>query len=391
MTTNQRVTITFWHGMTGQNKTVLNQLIRDFNHSQSRYKVVGSAQGTFTNLQQKIMTAAKSGNLPTMSQTTYTNVPNYVKGNLITPLNTYISQKDLKTINPVFLKSGQYHNKTYSLPFSKSVRIMYYNPKLLKKLHLQVPTTWNDIHRAGETAKKHGYTGIVFDQNYASELNDLIRQTGTPMISSHLKVTVDSRQALAATHVIWDMLQDKTATTAGEDGYGNVKFLAGKTLFYCGSSAAIGVMQASSPKNMIWRTTQLPSYQGKRATSLAGNDLVLFKSASSTQRKGAAAFMTYLLKNRQTIKWAEKTGYLPLTTAATHDRQYQHYLAQHPQFRAASKSLDNSFSDPAFLGYNQYLSALESTTDSLATTTITPEKAMSRLQQQAETIINQNQ
>ncbi|TOD02079.1 hypothetical protein, partial [Vibrio parahaemolyticus] len=83
--------------------------------SQKQYKVVGTAQGNYTALQQKIMAAAKSRNLPTIAQTTYTTVPDYVKNGFISPLDQYMlkgddkmSSSDLKDIYPAFLSSSKY-------------------------------------------------------------------------------------------------------------------------------------------------------------------------------------------------------------------------------------------------------------------------------------------
>lgn len=385
-----RVTITFWHGMSGAHKTALDRLIHEFNHSQTRYQVVGSNQGDFANLQQKIMAGAKSKTLPTMAQTSYTNVPDYVRGGFITSLDPYLKQTDLKKIAPTFLSASRYQGQTYALPFSKSVRVLFYNHELLKKYHLRVPQSWTEVQQDGQRLKAKGITGIAFDQTFMSELNSITIQSGTPLVSSKLVVNADTKSTLAATHVIYDMLQAKTATTAGTDGYGSSQFFAGKTLFYAGSSAAVSLLKTSTPKGMHWGTTMLPSYHGHRGSSIAGNDLVLFKSASTTQRKGAAAFMKFLLGQKQTIQWAEATGYIPLTKAAQTSRQYRQYLANHPAEKAAVATVPYALQDPAFLGYSQYLTALQSATDKMTTNQATPEQAMAKLQRQAEQAIKDN-
>lgn len=388
--TTKPVTITFWHGMTDQHKATLNHLITQFNRSQTRYRVVGSSQGDFASLQHKIMAGAKAHTLPTIAQTAYTNVPTYVQGGFITPLDPYLKPGALKDVYPAFLKATTYRDRTYAFPFSKSARILFYNPQLLKRTGLRVPQTWAELSRDGQKVHAQGLTGVAFDQSFMSELDDLIAQTGTPLISDQLKVNANSPAALKATHVIYDMLQQKTATTAGTDGYGSTQFFAGKTLFYCGSSAAIPIMQASAPKGFRWQTAPLPSYQGRHATSIAGNDLVLFKSASPAQRRGAAAFMTFLLQKRQTTYWAQKTGYLPLTKAAQRDTKFQAYLTQHPTAKAANQSIKFGFQDVAFRGYPQYFMALSQATDQMTSQHQTPEKAMGRLQIQTEQIIKQN-
>lgn len=376
--------------MTGVHKTALDKMIHEFNQSQTKYKVVGSSQGDFTSLQQKITAAAKSKTLPTIAQTTYTNVPDYVKGGFITPFDPYISKSDLSDIFPAFLQSSKYHGKYYSMPFSKSTRILFYNQDLLKQAGLSVPTTWAQVQQDGTQLKSQGITAMAFDQSFIAELNALSHQAGTPVMTNQLKVNMDNKETLAATHVIWDMLQNGTATTAGTDIYGSTQFFAGKTLFYIGSSAGISTMTANTPKGMHWSTATIPSYQGKKSTSIAGNDFVMFKSASPAQRKGASAFVKFMMSNKQTIKWAEETGYVPLTKSAQKDAEYKRYLAKNPAAKAAEDSVSFGFQDPAFLGYRQFYNVMNSAIDQMVANHVTPEKAMAQLQKQAEKIVKQN-
>lgn len=384
-TAQKRVTITFWHGMTGNSQQALNTLIRNFNHSQTTYKVVPQAQGNFGNVQQKITAAAKSQTLPTLAQTTYTNVPDYVHGGFAVPLDGYLKSQTLSQIYPTLRTSSRYQGKTYALPFSKSTRVLYYNRDLLKQYHLQVPQTWAALQRESIQVKAQGITGLALDQSFTAELDALSFAAKTPLLQKKPQLT--SVRTVAATHVIWDMLKAKTARTAGTDGFGNVQFLKGKTLFFAGSSAAMGIMQASTPKGMHWSAAPFPSYRGKRATTIQGNDLVLFKSASPKQRRGAAAFMTYLLQKKQTLKWAKATGYLPLTTAALKGTDYQRYLKRTPAAKAAYQSLAFGHQDQAFYGYSQSLNALNQTVNQLSTLQTTPEKAMRQLQPQVEKIV----
>ena len=385
-----RTTITFWHGMTADHQAALTQLVNRFNRSQTRYRVVPVSQGNFGTLQQKITVAAKSDTLPTIAQTTYTNVPNYVQGHLVVPLDAYLGKRPFQDVVPVFRQSISYRGKSYAFPFSKSARILFYNRDLLKQQNVALPATWTALHQDGKRLKSQHIKALALDQSFLTELNDLTYQAGTPLITRGPRANLNTKQTRAATHVLWDMLQDHTATTAGNAGYGSTQFFAGKTLFYSGSSAAIPVMQASAPKGFHWGTTVEPRYHGRQGTSVSGNDIVLFKSASPAQRRGAAAFLHFLLQKKQTIQWAEKTGYLPLTTSACQDSRYQRYLARHPNARAAVQSLDFGFQDRAFQGYPQYFTAINQSLDQLTTTQTSPEQALPQLQQRVNTILREN-
>lgn len=381
-TNHQRTTITFWHGMTGEHKTDLDSLIQDFNHSQNDYKVVGVSEGNFTDVQKKIMVAAKSKTLPTIAQTAYTNVPNYVHGDLLTSFNPYIGKQDLKDIYPVFLESSQYQGKYYAMPFSKSTRVLFYNTKLLRQNHISIPKTWEDVQKAGQQVKDKGLTGLALDQSYITELDSLTSQAGSKLITSQPKKDFHVDKASKAANIIWEMLQNQTATTAGTEGYGSSQFFKGHTLFYSGSSAAISILEKTTPKDMEWQTTTLPSYDGRKATTISGNDIVMFKSASKKQRQGAAEFVKFLMSNKQTIKWAKETGYVPLTKSAQKDANYQRYLTKHKNQKAALDSLDFAFQDKMFLGYEQSYSATLKSIDQMTTSKAFPKNALYDLKQQ---------
>ena len=394
---DEPVKISFWNGMNGPYQKALKKIINDFNSSQSKYKVVSTAQGDYTALQQKIMAAAKSNSLPVISQTTYTTVPDYSKNNLIEPLDNYmlkgsnkLSSADLKDIYPSFLSSSKYQGKYYSVPFSKSVRVLYYNQDILDKYNLKKPTTWEDIAKDGEVLKAHGIYGMGFDKSWDMEFEGLARQAGNPLITKAPKANLDAAPTLEAANFIMDMIKNKTAKTAGEDFYWTQAFTQGKSAFYAGSSAGVTQMVAQAPKSLHWGTMPLPSYNGKKATEIAGNDIVMFKSASAEQKKGAWAFMKYLMSSKETAKWAKSTGYVPLRKSATETTDFKKYLTDNPYNKAAVDSLDDGFQSNAFLGFSEYRTKLLETVDAMLTKNEPVKKALTSLQTTTEKIIKDN-
>ncbi|WP_179394755.1 ABC transporter substrate-binding protein [Lacticaseibacillus absianus] len=397
---DSKVTITFWHGMNGPYAKALNTIIKDFNDSEDKYVVKGTAQGDYTALQQKIMAGAKSKSLPTIAQTTYTTVPDYVKNGFITPLDPYmidgsdkLSASDLKDIYPAFISSSKYQGKYYSIPFSKSTRIMYYNKTLMDKLGVKMPTSWEDIAKMAPSLKAKGVMAVGFDKSFDMELEGLARQNGNALVATKgksFKANLDSKKTLEATHFIWDMIQNGEAKTAGEDIYGDKAFTSGKTLFYVGSSAGVSHMKTGAPKDLDWGTMPLPTYKGESATELAGNDIVMFKSASTDQQKGAWAFMKFLMSKKETIKWAEATGYVPLRKSAVEDAGFQAFLKKDPTAVASVDSLAAGFQSTAFIGFTEYRNNLLSAVDAMLTKKETPEKAMGDLQTKTEQIIKDN-
>lgn len=394
--TTKPVKITFWHAMAGPYKEALQKRIDAFNKSQKQYKVVATAQGDYTTLNQKIMAGAKSKTLPVMAQATYTQIPDYAKDGIVTSIQSQVtgknglSKKQLNNIYSGFLQQSKYKGEYYSTPFSASVREMFYNKTLLKKYNLSVPKTWDDIANMSEVLKKDGIATVGFDKSFDMEWDSMVRSAGESLVTSGGKVNVNSKKAVAAAKLITNMVSDGTAKTAGSDIYGTTNFVNGKTALTFSSSAGITATQAAAAKDFDWGTAPLPSYQGKSTTVLAGNSLVVTATASEKQQSGAWAFMKFLMSDKQTEKWAEATGYLPITKTATKSAAYKAYLDKNPLAKAASESLPGAFSDTAFLGYQDYRTNLATAVDAMLTKNTSASDALNTLADQTKKTLQEN-
>lgn len=100
--------------------------------------------------------------------------------------------------------------------------------------------------------------------------------------------------------------------------------------------------------------------------------------------------MKFLASDKQTEKWAEDTGYLPITKKAAKSASYKAYLKANPLAKAASDSLPGAFSDTAFLGYQEYRTDLLSATDAMLTKKTAPKDALDTLQKQTQKIVKES-
>ena len=178
--------------------------------------------------------------------------------------------------------------------------------------------------------------------------------------------------------------------TAGEDQYGSVAMLNDKAVYGIGSSANIGEFTNRAKKGQTFSTAVIPAYKGKNGNVISANNLVLFKSASADQQKGAKAFFNYLLKPEVAAYWAKKSGYVPMTKSAMKEKTYQDYIAKNPSYQAVEKSLDNAYASNQFAGYDNFRTKLLTAIDSTLTANTSAEKAFTALQKETETILEQN-
>ena len=134
--TEEAIEVTFWHAMNGPHQEAMTKLTDAFNESQDQYEVVEENQGDYSTLNQSIIAGGASQTLPTMSQLTPGDVPNLANDGLLLSLDdilvseTGFTQEQLDDVYPGFLSSSVYNEEMYAIPFSKSTRVMYYNPWL---------------------------------------------------------------------------------------------------------------------------------------------------------------------------------------------------------------------------------------------------------------------
>ena len=395
---NKRIVINYWDALLGPYQNPAQQMVTDFNNSQSKYKVVMNNQGNYADLEQKIMAAAKSNQLPVIAQAPYTTVPNYVKNGLLEPLNTYmlhsdsrLTSKDLNDIYPIFLQNAKYRDNYYSIPFCESLSVLYYNKDLMQKYGIKQPTSWEDLQRDKNKITDHDVKLIVFDQSFDKMYESLAKAAGTSIVDPQsLTVKITSQPSMDAMNYIMGLIKNGSGETSGANPYGNKIFAAQKAVFYADTCSDIMYVKQQAPTNMKWGTMVLPPFHNKQATMIEGSNLVMFKHATPQQKAGAWAFMKFVLSKKESTKWAEETGYMPLRKSAVNSDSYQQFLHNDPVHQAEVDSLPYAFNTTVFPGYAQFhideVTAIQNMVDNKQSVN----DAMNQFQKEAEAIIRQN-
>lgn len=394
----ETVEITFWHAMNGPHQDAITELTDRFNESQDQYQVVEQGQGGYDDLRQSFTAAAVSGDLPTMSQLTPTDVPELASNDLLVPLtddfltSNGFSQEALDDIYDGFLDSSVYDGEMYAMPFSKSTRVLFYNQDILDEYGVDVPETWDDILELGDLmiAADDDAFALGLENGFEMEWETLARQNGSEFINPETgTVDLNGPEAVEALELIDMMLTDGYARTAGEDGYFSGPFGQGASALYIGSSAGI-VHVAPVAEDITWSTAPIPAWQGEELTLFAGNDLGLFSTASDEEQEAFVAYMEFLLQPENTAEWAMSTGYVPIRQAALADGIYTTFLEENPEYEAPTLMLDYGMASPTFAGYGEFRNHMLNAIDDVAISGTEPQDALDSLQTETESIIDSN-
>lgn len=208
--TSKKVEISFYHTM-GQNlREVLQYYIGEFNKLYPNITVLEDQIGGYDDVRDQISNEIIAGNQPNIAYCYPDHVANFNRAGAVQTLNGFlpdgafedytVTQAD-GTVVPLGLTKeqadmfipGYYEEgyqfgdgkRMYTLPFSKSTEVLYYNATFFEEHNLTVPTTWNEMETVCAKIKEIDPDCIPF--GYDSEANWFItmcEQYGSDYTSS---------------------------------------------------------------------------------------------------------------------------------------------------------------------------------------------------------------
>lgn len=189
------VTIRFYHTMGSNLQTVLNLYIEEFNKLYPNIHVETTAVGSYDDVRDQISTEITVGNQPNIAYCYPDHVSLYNLAKAVVTLDTLIGSETTVTradgtTEVLGLTQAQkddfisgYYDEgkkfgdgaMYSLPFSKSTEVLYYNKTFFEANGIAVPTTWDELEAACEKIKAIDPESIPL--GYDSEANWFINMT----------------------------------------------------------------------------------------------------------------------------------------------------------------------------------------------------------------------
>ncbi|MDE7439432.1 MAG: extracellular solute-binding protein [Clostridia bacterium] len=208
--TTKPVTITFHHTMGRMLSDVLQGAIDDFTDIYPNITVNEEAVGTYEDVRDQTLKEIEEGNQPNVVYCYPEHIADFIAKDAVVPLNGFLpdgeykdktvtlpdgtkvplgfTQAEQEVFVQAYYQEGFYYGDSstmYSLPFSKSTEVLYYNKAVFEQLGLGVPTTWDEME-AVCAALKTAYPNST-PLGYDSESNLFItmcEQLSSPYTSS---------------------------------------------------------------------------------------------------------------------------------------------------------------------------------------------------------------
>ena len=201
------------------------ELVEQFNASQSEVSAEAQFQGAYADLVQKLQAALAAGSVPDLVLLDSPFVALFAKDDVLVALDKFASNKktgvDLKDFIPGLLEDGYYKGKLYALPFMRSTPLLYFNRDMFAAAGLpdRAPDTWDEFRdfcrKMTKGDQQYGASFTLSTTTAHWYLQGAIYAFGGEVSDKNFKVKLESPQAIAAAQFWQDMVfKDKIALAA---------------------------------------------------------------------------------------------------------------------------------------------------------------------------------
>ncbi|MBQ0132607.1 MAG: sn-glycerol-3-phosphate ABC transporter substrate-binding protein UgpB [Comamonas sp.] len=334
---NAATEIQWWHSMTAVNNEWVNDLAKQFNESQSEFKITPTFKGTYDESMTAAIAAFRSGNAPHILQVFEVGTATMMasKGATV-PVGKVMADAGVNFDPAAYIPAvaGYYtapNGQMLSFPFNSSTTIFYYNKDAFKKAGLNpdvAPKTWPEVFAAAKKLKESGHScpmtlawqGWTQLESFSTWHNVEMATHQNGLGKDGFKARLKVNSPLHTKHIT--ALSE--AAKAGEfvyKGRGNVpeaSFVSGECAMIQTSSGFYG--NVSKNAKFAYALAPLPYYAdvpgAPQNTVIGGASLWVMAGKKAPEYKGVAKFFEFVSKPEVQAASHQRTGYLPVTMAS---------------------------------------------------------------------------
>ena len=383
------VTITFYHTIGSTKTHTLDDYIVEFNKLYPNIHVVYESVGGYDDLRDQISTQITVGNQPNIAYCYPDHVALYNLAGAVATLDNLINSDIVVTradgtTETLGLTAEQqadfiegYYNEgrqfgdglMYTMPFSKSTEVLYYNKTFFDANGIEVPTTWEELEAVCAKIKEIDPTSIPL--GYDSESNwfiNMCEQYNSPYTSAtgdHYLFNNETNRNFVKLFRSWY-----------EKGYLTTQKLYGaytsglftsttnpKSYMSIGSSAGATYQRPAKVDGAYPFEVGIASIpqvsQDNRKVISQGPSLVIFDKANSQEVVASWLFVKYLTTSVDfQAAFSMDSGYVPVIKSVMDNAVYADFIANADGYdniaalsaKACLEQEDAYYTSPAFNG-----------------------------------------
>ncbi len=343
-------TIEMWHTFgesSSPNYNNLKQITDEFMNRYPNIKVNLVNHSSYDTIYTDLRYAVSANTLPTLAIAYPDHVADYLQSGVVENMAGYVADPvigmgvdDLTEAGPIddyyagYLDESTDYAQTgvYSMPWSKSTEVMFYNRDFFDQYHLEVPRTWEDLWEVCAEVKDIDPDIIPF--GYDSDDNLFITrlaQDDIPYTSldpnDHFQFNnADAKAIVSEIKENYDKGYMTTKGTSANGSYTSTMFTNGELVMTVGST---GGTSYNFTNNFNIGVAAVPQSDTENPKVISqGPSITFFSSASQDQLYAAWLFYKFATNANNTANLSTLTGYNPVRMSAFETDLYENWSTQ---------------------------------------------------------------
>ena len=327
--------IQWWHSMTAVNGEVVNDLAKNFNASQNKYKIVPTFKGTYDESFTAAVAAHRAGNAPHILQVFEVGTATMMASKGVTvPVGKIMKDAGEKFDPKAYVSAvaGYYtapSGEMLSFPFNSSTTVFYFNKDAFKAAGIdtaKAPGTWPEVALAAAKLKASGHKcpisiawqGWTQLESFSAWHNVEFATKGNGMQGMDARMKVNSPLHVRHIENLANMAKQGLFVYKGRANVPEASFISGECAMMTTSTGFYGNVAKNA--KFDWGLAPLPHYPdvpgAPQNTVIGGASLWVMAGKKADEYKGIAQFFSYLSEPNVQAATHQRTGYLPITMAA---------------------------------------------------------------------------
>ncbi|MCU0943399.1 MAG: sn-glycerol-3-phosphate ABC transporter substrate-binding protein UgpB [Hydrogenophaga sp.] len=341
--------IQWWHSMGGALGEWVNDLAKDFNASQTQYRIVPTFKGSYDESMTAAIAAFRAGNAPHILQVFEVGTATMMASRqAIVPVGEVMKKAGV-TFDPnayVPAVAGYYtapNGQMLSFPFNSSTTVFHYNKDAFKAAGLDPenpPRTWPEVALAAGKLKASGHkcpfttSWVSWTQleSFSAWHNTEFATLGNGMRGLNARLNFNSPLHVRHIENLANMAKTGLFVYKGRGNAADATFVSGECAMTTGSSALYGNVKRNA--KFTGGISTLPYYPdvagAPQNTVIGGASLWVMSGKKDAEYTGVARFFAHLSKAEEAAKSHQRTGYLPLTKASYELTEKSGFYKQNP-------------------------------------------------------------
>jgi sn-glycerol 3-phosphate transport system substrate-binding protein len=327
--------IQWWHSMTAVNSEWVNDLARNFNASQTAYKVLPIYKGSYDESMTAAVAAFRAGNAPHILQVFEVGTATMMasKGAIV-PVGQVMKDAGYKFDPKAYVPAvaGYYtapNGQMLSLPFNSSTTVFYINKDAFQAAGLDTskpPATWPEVVLAAAKLKASGHKcpfttawqGWTQLESFSAWHNVEFATKSNGLAGLDARLKVDSPLHQRHIENLANMAKQGLFVYKGRGNVPEASFVSGECAMITTSAGFYGNVAKNA--KFAYALATLPYYPdvpgAPQNTVIGGASLWVMAGKKPAEYQGVAAFFSYISSPEVQSASHKRTGYLPITMAA---------------------------------------------------------------------------